>query len=66
MSVKTLCHTCEGSGFAPDHAHVCPKCHGKGTLLLEDEVEVNVKGGFPQGHALLFRGVVGVKTRSHP
>ena len=58
MSVKTLCRSCEGSGYATNHAHNCPKCHGKGTLMLEDVVDNNVNGGFPHGHSLLFRGLV--------
>ena len=58
MSVTTLCHVCEGSGFVEDHAQSCSKCHGRGIVLFDDAVEVNVKGGIRNGHSLLFRGVV--------
>ncbi|PAF45477.1 molecular chaperone DnaJ [Helicobacter sp. 11S02629-2] len=54
LQFQQTCHTCQGSGKVPSAK--CPKCHGEGFEVLEEDLEISIKAGVDTGNQLVYRG----------
>lgn len=55
LQMQTPCSNCSGSGKLAKQK--CDTCKAKGYEVLEESIELDIKAGIDNGHAMVYRGM---------